>query len=160
MNKCRKLFRSGQLGEASQPLRTAWFYMTLYFGRRGRENQRKLTNEMLVLQTTPQGKRYYELRRDATKNHQGGLNDPTDKLNGKIFEVMNSSRCPAKAIENFLRHLKPKSNCLFQRPRKQSGKFKPENETMWFCKSPVGESTLASMMKTMSTATENYSTTE
>lgn len=53
----QELFRSGQLGDSnlkdpSQILRTAWFYLTLYFGKRGRENQRKLTKEMLVLQTT------------------------------------------------------------------------------------------------------------
>ena len=112
----QELFRSGQLGDSntkdpSQLLRTAWFYLTLYFGKRGQENQRKLTKEMLVLQTTPQGRRYYELRRDAllsTKNHQGGLNDPTDESDGKMFEVINSSRCHVKTIENLLKHLNPK----------------------------------------------------
>ena len=75
---------------------------------------------MLVLQTTPQGRRYYELRRDAlmsTKNHQGGLNDSTDESDGKMFEAINSSRCPVKTIENFLKHLNPKLDRLFQRPR-------------------------------------------
>ena len=118
------------------------------------ENQRKLTKEMLVLQTTPQGRRYYELRRDAllsTKNHQGGLNDPTDESDGKMFEVINSL-CPVKTIENFLKHLNPKLDCLFQRPRELSAKFNPEKESVWYCNSPVGESTLANMMKTMSTA--------
>ena len=43
-------------------------------------------------------------------------------------------------------------DCLFQRLRELSGKFKPENETVWYCNSPVGESTLANMIKTMSTA--------
>ena len=156
----QELFRSGQLGDSdtkdpSQLLRTAWFYLTLYFGKRGRENQRKLTKEMLVLQTTPQGRRYYELRRDAllsTKNYQGGLNDPTDESDGKMFEVINSSRCPVKTIENFLKHLNPKLDCLFQRPRELSAKFNPEKESVWYCNSPVGESTLANMMKTMSTA--------
>ena len=153
-------FRSGQLGasntkDPSQLLRTAWFYLTLYFGKRGRENQRKLTKEMLVLQTTPQGRRYYELRRDAlisTKNHQGGLNDPTDESDGKMFEVINSSRCPVKTIENFLKHLNSKPDCLFQRPRELSAKFNPEKESIWYCNSPVGESALANMMKTMCTA--------
>ena len=156
----QELFRSGQLGDSntkdpSQPLRTAWFYLTLYFGKRGRENQRKLTKEMLVLQTTPQGRRYYELGRDAlfsTKNHQGGLNDPTDKSDGKMFEVINSSHCPVKTIENFLKHLNPKLDCLFQRPRELLAKCNPEKESVWYCNSPVGESTLANMMKTMSTA--------
>ena len=156
----QELFASGQLGDAntkdpSQLLRTAWFYLTLYFGKRGRENQRKLTKEMLVLQSTPKGRRYYEFRRDAlmsTKNHQGGLNDSTDESDGKMFEAINSSRCPVKTIENFIKHLNPKLDCLFQRPRELSGKFNPENETVWYCNSPVGESTLANMMKTMSKA--------
>ena len=110
---------------------------------------------MLVLQTTPQGRRYYEFRRDALmsiKNHQGALNDSTDKSDGKIFEVINSSRCPVKTIENFLRDLNPKLDFLFQRPRELSGKFNPENETVWYCISAVGEFTLANMMKTMSKA--------
>ena len=83
---------------------------------------------MLVLPTTPQVRRYYEFRRDAlmsTKNHQGGLNDLTAEADGKVFEVINSSRCPVKTIENFLKDLNPKLDCQFQRPRKLSGKFNP-----------------------------------
>ena len=129
---------SGQ--DPSQLLRTAWFYLTLYFGKRGRENQRKLTKETLVLKTTPQGRCFYELRRDvlvSTKNHQGGPNYSTDESDGKIFEVHNSSRCPVKTIENFVNCLNPKLDCLFQRPRELSGKFKPENEAALYCNSPV-----------------------
>ena len=60
----QQLYETGQLGEwntldPSQLLRTAWFYITFYFGKRGRENQRKLTSDMLVLRSTPQGRRYY-----------------------------------------------------------------------------------------------------
>ena len=60
------LFERQQLGPAdtkcpSQLLRTSWFYITLYFGKRGRENQRQMTRRMLALRTTPLGKRYYEL---------------------------------------------------------------------------------------------------
>ena len=152
----QELFTSGQLGDAkrkdsSQILRSAWFYLILYFGKRVRENQRKLTKEMLVLQTTPQVRRYYEFRRDAlmpTKNHQGGLNDSTDEADVKMFEVINSSRCPVKTIENFLKDLNPKLDCLFQRPREVSGKFNPENETAWYCNPAGGEVTLANMIKT------------
>ena len=67
--------------------------------KRGRENQRKLAKEMLVLQTTPQGRHNYELPKDAlfsNKSHQGGLNNPTDESDGKMFEVIDSSRCPVK----------------------------------------------------------------
>ena len=60
---------------------------------------------MLFLQTTPQGRWNYEFRMDvlmSTKNHQGGLNDSTVESDGKMFKVINSSRCPVKTIENFL----------------------------------------------------------
>ena len=54
----QQLFQTGQLGECdtqdpAQLRRTTWFYITLYFGKRGRENQRKITKEMLSLQSTP-----------------------------------------------------------------------------------------------------------
>ena len=50
----KKLFESGELGPAgslnpAQLQRTAWFYLGLFFGRRGRENQRQLTPAMLSL---------------------------------------------------------------------------------------------------------------
>ena len=62
------LFESGELGPANsqnpaQLQRTAWFYLTLFFGRRGRENQRQLNPGMLSLRTTPQGVEYFELNR-------------------------------------------------------------------------------------------------
>ena len=48
----QQLFQTGELGECdtqdpAQLLRTTWFYITLYFGKRG-ENQTKLTKEMLL----------------------------------------------------------------------------------------------------------------
>ena len=86
----KKLFESGELGSADSlnPAqfiqRTAWFYRGLFFGRRGRENQRQLTPAMLSLRKTPEGVEYYELNRSqpgslpATKNHQGNLADAED----------------------------------------------------------------------------------
>ena len=55
----QKLYESQQLGEATttnptQLLRTAWFYVTLYFGKRGRESQRKLEKQMLCLRQSVQ----------------------------------------------------------------------------------------------------------
>ena len=156
----QQLFASGQLGDAnsndpSQLQRTAWFYITLYFGKRGRENQRRLTKEMFILRKTPQGRRYYEMTRNflmSTKNHQGGLQDSTDESDGKMFEVPQSNRCPVKTLESFINHLNPKVECLFQRPRYVCASFQPEKEQVWYTNSPVGEFTLCNMMKTMSRA--------
>jgi len=49
-DQIQRLFESGELGPAdsqnpAQLQRTAWFYLTLFFGRRERENQRQLTLE-------------------------------------------------------------------------------------------------------------------
>ena len=159
------LFERQQLGPAdakcpSQLLRTSWFYITLYFGQRGRENQRQMTKTMLALRRTPLGKRYYELQRQipgavsAMKNHQGGLNDEEDESDGKMFEVPGSPRCPVQTVENYISHLNPKMDFLFQRPRVVSNKFNPEADTVWFCNSPLGTSYLSSMMRTMSLKAE------
>ena len=88
-----KLFESGQLGNSDsknsrQLMQTAWFYVMLYFGKRGRENISKLSKKMLVLCSTPQGRRYFELRREAlvsTKNPQGGTTTST-KLTERCLE--------------------------------------------------------------------------
>ena len=154
----QQLYETGQLGEwdtlnPSQLLSTAWFYITFYFGKRGRENQRKLTSDMLVLRSTSQGRRYYEFRSHfASKNHQGGLTDNPDESDGKLFEVPNSKRCPVKTLESFLKHLNPNLQALFQRPREVSTKCQPQRDEVWYCNSPVGKSMLENMMKNMSTS--------
>ena len=94
----QKLFESGQPGNADtkdpkQLQRTAWFYTYLYFGRRGREKQHSLTPKMFILRQTPQGRRYFELRKDfpgaafcrQKTGHQGCVNDNNDEADGKMF---------------------------------------------------------------------------
>lgn len=157
----QKLYDCGELGPADSPnpaqlQRTVWFYLGLFFGRRGRENQRDMKKNMLALRETTQGVEYFELNRRApgslpsTKNHQGGLSDAEDESDAKIFSVPESLRCPVKTIQNYLAHLNPASDVLFQRPRDgQSQKFKPE-DSIWYCNMPLGASTLDNFMKEMS----------
>ena len=156
-----KLFQSGELGPAdtkdpAQLQRTAWFYLGIYFGRRGRENQRDMKPAMLALRATPQGEEYFELNREfpgslpATKNHQGGLSDAKDESDAKIFALPESAKCPVKTIKNYLSHLNPKLDCLFQRPREKARSFNPDEDKVWYCNSPLGVNILDSMLKLMS----------
>ena len=108
---------------------------------------------MLSLRKTLEGLEYFALNRSkpgalpATKNHQGGLGDAEDESNAKIFSVPGSERCPVKTIKNYLAHLNPDLNALFQRPREgRSAKFNPEEEIIWCCNAPLGSSTLENMM--------------
>ena len=160
----KRLFDSGELGPTNsmnpaQLQRTVWLYLGLFFGRRGRENQRQQTPTMLSLRKTPQVVEYYELNRSqpgslpATKNHQGarGLGDAEDESDAKIFSVPGSDRCPVKTINNYLAHLNPASDALFQRPRdSESAKFNPAGEKIWYCNTQLGTTSLNNMMKQMS----------
>ena len=150
-DQLRYLFDKGELGPAStknpsQLQRTAWFYITFFFGKRGRENQRNLKKSMLVLRKTTDGREYFEIDKKnpgavlPTKNHQGGLQDDEDESDGKRFASPDSPRCPVATLQAYLSHLNPLNESLFQRPRPGSNKFNPANERIWFSNSPVGES--------------------
>ena len=136
-------------------MQIAWFYVILYFGKWGRENISKLSKKMLVLRSTPQGRRYFELRRKAfvsTKNHQGGPDDNIDEADGKMFEVSDSPRCPVKTLESLLKHLHPNLDTVFQRPWEICAKFNVQNDEVWYCNSRIGVITFGNLLKTMSKA--------
>ena len=83
-----KLYEEGELFDTDslQPHKlqqTAWFFISLFLGKRGRENQQLLKKYMPVSRETPSGEKYLEMSRErgavlATKNHQGGLDDKED----------------------------------------------------------------------------------
>ncbi|KAJ7381532.1 hypothetical protein OS493_001682 [Desmophyllum pertusum] len=65
----QRLYECGELGPAdstnpAQLQRTAWFYLVLYLGRRGRENQRQMKSNMLVFRKTSHGKEFCEPNRE------------------------------------------------------------------------------------------------
>ena len=112
---------------------------------------------MLALRATPQGEEYFQLNREfpgslppTTKNHQGALSDAEDESDAKIFSVPESDKCPVKTIKNYLSHLNPKLDCLFQRPRERARSFNPYEDKVWYCNSPLGVKILDSMLKLMS----------
>ena len=104
--------------------------------------------------TIPDGEEYYEVSNErgvvlATKNHQGGLDDPDYKSNGKIFERPGSKQCPLKLIPKYLSHLNPESSNLFQRPRSSCKSFNPTKDEVWFCSVPLGHNLLENMLCAM-----------
>lgn len=139
-----KLYEAGELVDCqtSDPAKlqqTAWFFITFYFGRRGRENQRQLTQSSFKLCQMPDsGIEYFEINKTAvgsvlaTKNHQGSLDGSDDPSNGKMFANKDSPRCPVAVLKCFLAHLNPDCSSLFQKPL--SGlKFNPIEAKVWYC---------------------------
>ena len=126
----QELFRSGQLGDSytkhpSQLLRTAWSLLLnpLLWKNEGRKiiSKKKLTKEA----QRNAGSANYIPRKTV-------LYELPKTTNGKVFEVINSSRCPVSTIENqSLKHLNPKLDWLFQRLRELQVKFNPEKESIW-----------------------------
>ena len=98
----KKLYKKVELAEASTRdpralMQTAWLFISLHFGKRGRENQAATKKSILRLVTTVDGAEYFELNRNepgavlTTKNHQGGIDSTGDHSNGKIFAVLHHS---------------------------------------------------------------------
>ena len=81
----QKLYDEGELVEFNtlnpgKLQQTAWFFISLFLSKRGRENQHTMKKTMLTLRKTPAGEEYYEVSNErgaalATKNYQGGLDD-------------------------------------------------------------------------------------
>ena len=80
----QKLFEAGELAcaETKSPLallQTTWFYVSLYLGNRGRENQSLTKKSMLRLMVTAPGEEFVELNKAepgtvlSTKNQMGAL---------------------------------------------------------------------------------------
>ena len=64
----KKLYEKGELADVDtlSPralLQTAWFQISLYFGKRGRENQSSLKKSMLRVVKTADDQEYFELNR-------------------------------------------------------------------------------------------------
>ncbi|CAB4034835.1 Hypothetical predicted protein [Paramuricea clavata] len=74
----QKCYESGIFGDYSplSLLRVNWFNINLYFCRRGRENQRKLSKNSFIFKTDANIVGYVEMaEEEKTKNHRGGLSD-------------------------------------------------------------------------------------
>ena len=153
-----KLFEAGELVDRNtmDPAKlqqTTWFFISLFFGRRGRENQRALRPTAFKLCKTPMGVEYFKINRDepggvlTTKNHQGGLNGSEDPSDGVMIET-KGLRCPVAILKKFLSHLNPECQALFQKPLTGS-KFVAMKSEIWYSAVPLGHNTLDSMMKNM-----------
>lgn len=158
----QKLYDVGELADADTRdpralLQTAWFIVSIYFGKRGGENQSSLKKAMLRLVPAANGEEFFELNRNepgavlASKNHTGGLDSSDDPSDGKIFPQANSRRCPVEVLKVYLSHLNPNLDALFQKPKDLgSAKFNPAKENIWYeseCK--LGHNTLENLLKKM-----------
>ncbi len=107
------------------------------------------------MRSTPDGREFFEINREvagtvlATKNHQGGLYDPENESDGKIYAIPGFSTCPVETIKNYLKHLNPACESLFQRPKDANANKFHVNNSVWYTNSPVGERTRGNLLREM-----------
>ena len=123
----------------------------LYFGKRGRENQRNMVKGDIVFGKTANGLEYISLRECATKNHPGGLRDNEDNSQAIMCEWPdNPERCPIRCIKKYLQKRNPNCPALWQKPRNYSTSKFNESEAVWYCNVRLGKNTLHSLLCRMS----------
>ena len=119
-----------QLTNPSALMRNVWFHVMLYWGRRGREGQRKLKPTSFTFEVDENGKRYATMTHDeATKNHPGGLQDKSSHENSARMYETDSPTNGYKALRLYLSKLNPKCEALFQYPRRD---WKDAEHQCWY----------------------------
>lgn len=144
-----KLYEERQLGNSTPEslLNSAWFYIMLYFGRRGRENQRQMVLQDIVFGESSSGLQFITLRERATKNHPGGLKDNQDECMSIMCEWQNNTeRCPVRCIKKYLEKRNPQCPALWQKPRIS---MDTSLEDVWYCNVPLGKNMLDNRLAIM-----------
>ncbi|CAC5384088.1 unnamed protein product [Mytilus coruscus] len=127
--------------------RKVWFDIMLSFGRRGRENQRKFSDNTFALQKDSRGIEYVEFQMsETTKNHKGDQTDDDFERNPRMYATGNDN-CPIKSFQKYMSKRCTSSTHFFQQPRAKVNK----DDIAWYTSRPVGEKMLNYMMKQIST---------
>ena len=118
-NDLRKLYQCGvfNLGDSRTLQNKVFFEIMLYFYGRGRQNPRELKIKDFSFTKDGKGARYVAKSGDElTKNRR---EDDEGFEGGMMFEKPRP-QCPVASLELDIKHLNPKNEFLFQRPKKGS----------------------------------------
>ena len=143
----QKLYASFDVGTPTGLQEKVWFDIMFQLIRRGRENMRLMTKSSFICDKDAAGKELIAQNfGEADKNHT--VNDhPFDTTGeGRIYSTKNSS-CPVKCYKNYIAHLHPMCESLWQHPRPSANST---TDAVWYSNSPQGEKWLGEMLPRMS----------
>ena len=136
------------MGDPRTVQNKVFFEIMLYFCRRGRQNLRELKIKDFSSAKDDKGARYVTKSGDElTKNRR---EDDKGFEGGMMFEKPGP-QCPVASLALYIKHLNPKNEFLFQRPKKGS---KIGVDDVCFDNMVVGERTLGEKMKCISKEAE------
>lgn len=132
-------------------LRRTWFFVTLYWCRRGREGQRTLRSDSFKFCQDENGREYAVMTHDeATKNHPGGENSkPSDEKETRMYSTETPDDAFA-SLKLYVSKLNPKCKAFFQHPRANFA----FDDAVWYENKPIGVNKLGDMMKSISIGAE------
>ena len=131
-------------------LQNVWFYVVLFFCRRGTEGQKELRKSSFKFEVDASGRKFVTMAHDeATKNHRGGRTDVSShKKLARMYETPEEND-GYKAMEIYLAKLNLKCDAFFQY-RKKHWKY----DEVWYDARPIGVNNFDGMMKDISRAAE------
>lgn len=142
--------KTSQVLSPSNPhslLKNVWFHVSLYWCRRGREGQQKLSSRSFTFEKDANQREYVTMAHDeCTKNHPGGLADvPSYEKMGRMYKT-ESQNDGYSCLKLYLSKLNPKCEALFQYPKRSWR----SSDNIWFENRPIGLNKLGQMMATIS----------
>ncbi|XP_078361481.1 uncharacterized protein KIAA1958-like [Oculina patagonica] len=145
-----KLFESGQFGD-HDPLvlqRTLWWFLSLHFGFRARDESRKLCwGDVLLQKDAETGRELLVWRTErGSKTRQGNTeNGHKRPFSPKLFAT-GDSRCPVKFYKAFANH-RPEDMKKPEDPFYLAVKHKRKSDdNIWYLRTPLGKNQLGKFM--------------
>jgi integrase len=118
-----------------------WFYLQLYFARRGQENLHNQLKDHYEVKIINGMKCIIQAKDELSKNHR---ENDTEKISGSIIRQLPHQKCPVATFEKYLAKLDPSSNHLWQLPLKNV-----DDSPKWYHRK-AGSNTIRNYMKVIS----------
>ena len=130
-------------------LRKVWFYVTLYWCRRGCEGQRSLRRDSFKFAKDADGNDFITMSHDElTKNHLGGFDEKTcEERQTRLYSIGQDGDA-FSCFQLYASKLNPKQEAFFQKPRSDA-KFR-FSDAVWYENKPLGVNRLSKIMREIS----------
>ena len=128
-------------------LRRAWFYVSLYWCRCGKEGQRDLRRESFKFTHDATGREFAVITKGgATKNHPSSENSkPSAEQETRLYSTGADDDAFA-SLKCYVSKLNPSCTAFFQHPKQSVAK----EDAVWYDNRPLGINKLGEMMKNIS----------
>lgn len=146
----RKLFSYFDASTPHKLQQEIWFYITYYFGLRGRETIPQLSKNSIEFATDSDGREYAFLNhRVLSKNVKSSISakEFNDEKEYKMYDCPNKSKaCPVERMKYYLSKIPATNLSLFPMPNKNW-----RNSNSWYCgRRGLGRRSLDTMMRVIS----------